>query len=36
MTRDRRLAWINGLLLPLFNVLTAFLATAVEIGRAHV
>jgi len=29
MTRDRRLAWINGLLLPLFNVLTAFLATAV-------
>ncbi len=29
MTRDRKLAWINGLLLPLFNVLTAFLATAV-------
>ena len=29
MTRDRRLAWINGLLLPLFNVLTAFLATAI-------
>ena len=29
MTRDRRLSWINGLLLPLFNVLTAFLATGV-------
>ena len=29
MTRDRRLAWINGLLLPLFNVLTAFLATGI-------
>jgi len=29
MTRDRRLSWINGLLLPLFNVLTAFLATAI-------
>ena len=29
MTRDRRLSWINGLLLPLFNVLTAFLATGI-------
>ena len=29
MTRDRRLSWINGLLLPLFNVLTAFLAMGV-------
>ena len=29
MTRDNRLAWINGLLLPLFNVLTAFMVTAV-------
>ena len=29
MTRERRLSWINGLLLPLLNVLTAFLATAV-------
>ena len=29
MNRERRLSWINGLLLPLLNVLTAFLATAV-------
>ena len=29
MTRDRRLSWINSLLLPLFNVLTAFLATGI-------
>ena len=29
MTRERRLSWINGLLLPFLNVLTAFLATAV-------
>ena len=29
MTRDRRLSWINGLLLPLFNVLTAFIATGI-------
>lgn len=29
MKRDTRLAWINGLLLPLLNVLTAFAATAV-------
>ena len=29
MTRDRKLSWINGLLLPLFNVLTAFIATGI-------
>ncbi len=29
MSRDSRLAWINGLLLPLLNILTAFAATAV-------
>ena len=29
MSRDSKVAWINGLLLPLLNVLTAFAATAV-------
>ena len=29
MTRERRLSWINGLLLPFLNVLTAFIATAI-------
>ena len=29
MTRDTRLAWINGLMLPLLNVLTAFAAIAI-------
>ena len=29
MTRDRKLSWINGFLLPLFNVLTAFIATGI-------
>ena len=29
ISRDTRIAWINGLLLPLLNILTAFTATAV-------
>ena len=29
MTRERRLSWINGFLLPFLNVLTAFIATAI-------